>query len=217
MIKLVVFDFDGTLADTHELILKTNQEAMRVMNYPIASEEAITSTIGVPLEAGIQMLVPDITPEQIPAWVKTYREVFDSLKGQYIPQLFPHVKETLIHLYETGHVLTVASSRHSSSLNAFLEEMGLAPYFSCILGADNVTRAKPNPDPVLITLEKLGYAASETVVVGDMPVDIQMGLSAGAKAVGVTYGNADKKALEAAGAHAVIDDFTALEGVLSKL
>lgn len=207
MIRLVVFDFDGTLADTRELILQTNREAMRVMGYPIASDEAICATIGIPLEAGILTLVPEVTPEQVPAWVKTYREVFDSLKVKFVPTLFPEVKETLERLYGEGYTLTVASSRHSSSLNAFLKDMGIAQYFALVLGADNVSRAKPFPDPVLMTMEKLSFKPAETVVVGDMPVDIQMGLGAGAYTCGVTYGNANRAALEEAGAHAVIDHF----------
>lgn len=216
MIKLVVFDFDGTLADTRELILQTNRAAMRKMNYPVASDEAISATIGIPLEAGILTLFPEITPDQVPAWVKTYREVFDTLKGQFIPTLFPEVKETLERLHAAGYQLTIASSRHSSSLNEFLRNMGVAPLFDYVLGADNVTRAKPFPDPVLITLKELSQEAARTLVVGDMPVDIQMGLGADAYTCGVTYGNANRAALEAAGAHAVIDHFGELEEVIKK-
>jgi len=216
MIKLVVFDFDGTLADTRELIIKTNQAVMREMNYPVASDEAIIATIGIPLEGCIQTLFPDVTPEQMPVWVRTYREIFNVLKNQFIPTLFPGVKETLEHLHAAGYQLTVASSRHSASLNEFLQGMGVAPYFDYVLGADNVTRAKPFPDPVLITLKQLSQEASQTLVVGDMPVDIQMGLGADAYTCGVTYGNANRAALEAAGAHAAIDHFSELEEVIKK-
>ena len=101
----------------------------------------------------------------------------------------------------------MASSRGRDSLNDFLQEMGLSRYISYVLGAEDVTRAKPYPDPVLKTLEHLDISASEAIVVGDMPVDVQMGLGAGAFTCGVTYGNSGREALEAAGAHYVIDDF----------
>ena len=214
-IKLIIFDFDGTLADTHELIVKTNQEAMKAMNYPVRDEEAIRKTIGLPLEAGIRTLFPELKDEVVPAWCTMYRKVFDVLKTQIVPILFPEVKETLEWLHGKGYVLTVASSRHSSSLNAFLRDMGIAECFQYVLGADNVAKAKPDPEPVLQTLRDLGYKAAEALVVGDMPVDILMGARAGAGTVGVTYGNSNRPELTQAGANYVLDHFSELKGVLN--
>lgn len=214
MVKLLIFDFDGTLADTRELIVKTNQEVQRRMHYPVCEPERIIATIGVPLREGILAMYPQVPPEELPQWITVYREVFDSLKGQIIPALFPHVKETLSALCSQGYTCTVASSRGSASLNDFLREMGIAPYISYVLGADDVTHAKPHPEPVLKTLQDLSVTAPEAMVVGDMPVDIQMGLGAGAWTCGVSFGNADRPTLEAAGAHYVIDDFGQLPWIL---
>lgn len=214
MIKVVILDFDGTLADTVELIVKTNQEVQRRMNYPVCTPETIIATIGLPLAQGIEAMYPQEKLENLPQWVKVYREVFDNLKTQIVPALFPGVKETLEELTARGCICTVASSRGRESLNDFLREMGLSRYISYVLGAEDVTRAKPFPDPVLKTLEKLGVSASEAIVVGDMPVDIQMGLGAGAYTCGVTYGNSNREALEASGAHYVIDNFTDLQGII---
>lgn len=210
MIKLVILDFDGTLADTVELIVQTNQEVQRRMNYPVCKPEEIIATIGLPLAQCIQVMYPKVRSEDLPRWVSVYREVFDMLKTQIVPALFPHVKETLAELTARGVICTVASSRGVESLHAFLKEMELAPYISYVLGAEDVTLAKPHPEPVLKTLEHLGISASEAIVVGDMPVDIHMGLGAGAYTCGVTYGNSNKEALDAAGAHYVIDDFREL-------
>lgn len=214
MIKVVILDFDGTLADTVELIVKTNQEVQRRMNYPVCTPETIIATIGLPLAQGIEAMYPQEKLENLPQWVKVYREVFDNLKTQIVPALFPGVKETLEELTARGCICTVASSRGRESLNDFLREMGLSRYISYVLGAEDVTRAKPFPDPVLKTLEKLGVSASEAIVVGDMPVDIQMGLGAGAYTCGVTYGNSNREALEASGAHYVIDNFSDLQGII---
>ena len=212
-IQLIIFDFDGTLADTYELIIKTNQEAMRQMDYPVRDEETIRGTIGLPLEAGIRTLFPDLPEEAIPQWCATYRRVFDVYKTQYLPVLFPEVKETLEWLRDKGFVLTVASSRQSVSLNAFLRDLGILPCFRYVLGADNVSRAKPDPEPVLKTLRDLGYSAGKTLVVGDMPVDILMGSRAGAGTVGVTYGNSCRVHLLEAGADFVLDHFSELQGL----
>ena len=84
MIRLLIFDFDGTLADTRELIVATNQEAMRRLQYPVAEEERIVATIGLPLKEGILALFPDLPAESLPLWVDTYREVFDGLKGKIV-------------------------------------------------------------------------------------------------------------------------------------
>lgn len=214
MIKLIILDFDGTLADTRELIVQTNQEVQRRMGYPVTDEAGIVATVGLPLKECIMVMYPDLPREELPAWVSTYREVFDKLKTQIIPQLFPHVKETLEALTAKGCRFTVASSRGTESLTDFLREMGIAPYISYVLGADDVSKAKPHPEPVLKTLEALSAEASETLVVGDMPVDVQMGLGAGAWTCGVTYGNSDRAALLEAGANYVIDDFGQLPSLI---
>ncbi|MBR0246418.1 MAG: HAD-IA family hydrolase [Bacteroidales bacterium] len=207
MKKLVILDFDGTLADTRELIIRTSEEAMRRMGYPVQDEETIAATIGLILEEGLLQMYPDLPRETLPVWVKTYREIFEELRLQIVPAVFPQVRETLAALSGKGVTFSVASSRKSNSLHDFLESMGLSQYISYVLGADDVTRAKPHPEPVLKTLQELGVPATEAMVVGDMPVDIQMGLGAGAWTCGVTYGNSNREALFAAGAHHVIDRF----------
>ena len=215
MDKLLIFDFDGTLADTRELIVKTSQEAQRQMHYPVCEPERIIATIGLPLREGIPTLYPQVRPEELEPWVTIYREVFDILKNRIVPALFPHVKETLSALCSQGYTCTIASSRGSASLHDFLRDMGIAPYISYVISADDVTHGKPHPEPVLKTLQDLSVPAGRAMVIGDMPVDIQMGLGAGTLTCGVSYGNADKAALEAAGAHHVIDDFGQLPAVLA--
>lgn len=214
MIKLIVFDFDGTLGDTLELILKCNHETRRRMGAPVIPDSTIIGTIGIPLWDGIKVMNPGIDEADIPAWMKMYREVFDGLKHQIVPVLFPGVKETLAGLHKKGIILTVASSRGKVSLNDFLMAMGVAPYFDYVLGAEDVVNAKPHPEPVLKTLERFGVIGPECLVVGDMPVDIQMGLGAGAVTCGVTFGNSSREALEAAGAHYVIDSFDKILSII---
>lgn len=208
--KLIIFDFDGTLGDTRGNIVTTMRQTLKQLGYPEASEDAIAATIGVPLEAGFDQLLPGLTPEAATTCAATYRAIFEKNRKIMIPQLFPHVKETLVTLHQRGYVLTVASSRLSASLKGFLQDMGIAPLISYVLGADSVDKAKPDPEPVLKTLREMGYSAQDTLVVGDMPVDILMGSRAGALTCAVTYGNASRSALAAAGATYIIDDFAEL-------
>ena len=120
------------------------------------------------------------------------------------------VVETLAKLKERGLKMTVASSRMSVSLNAFINDMGIKDYISYVLGADNVAKAKPNPEPVLKTLRDLGASAQQTLVIGDMPVDIEMGRNAGAATCAVTWGNATPEALAASGADFIINSMPEL-------
>ena len=213
-LKLIILDFDGTLGDTRTNIILTMQQTLAAEGFPERSEEEIAATIGLPLEDGIIQLVPGISQEELAHSAKTYRDIFEKNLKTIGPKPFPHVQETLAQLHGQGILLTVASSRGSASLNGLLRDMGIAPYISYVLGADNVTRAKPDPEPVLKTLKDLGVGADEALVVGDMPVDIRMGLGAGAKTCAVTYGNAPRADLEAAGADHIIDDFSDLSGIV---
>lgn len=209
-IRLIIFDFDGTLGDTRRNILLTMRQTLEELSLPVACEEECAATIGLPLRDCFLQLFPDLSDELADRCAATYRRIFDINKKQLVPALFPHVRETLAELYARGYILTVASSRSSASLREFLSDMGVINFISLILGADDVARAKPDPEPVLQTLRTLKIPASETLVVGDMPVDILMGARAGARTCAVTYGNASATDLRAAGADVLIDDFAQL-------
>ena len=118
---------------------------------------------------------------------------------------FPQVKETLEVLRNQGICLAIASSRTSESLRDLLDRMGMESLFSCIIGAQDIVHAKPDAEPVLKILDILGFMSNETLVVGDMDVDILMGANAGAKTCGVTWGNGTREELKEAGADYIID------------
>ena len=208
MIRIIILDFDGTLGDTRANIVLTMTQTLAQLGYPAQDEETIAATIGLPLEKGFEQMLPGIGPDDVALCAKTYRSIFEKNRKLLVPKLFPHVKETLAALQEAGYVLTIASSRSYGSLKEFLSEMGIEPFISYVLGANSVTRAKPHPEPVLKTMEDLGFKADETLVVGDMPVDILMGKGAGTRTCAVTYGNASRGDLAAAGADRIIDDFS---------
>lgn len=210
MTRLLILDFDGTLADTRTNIVMTMKQTMAHLGYRVASEDEIASTIGLPLDEGFRSLLEGISEEKVEECTSTYRELFEINRKAYKPSLFPEVMDTLRRLRDAGIVLTIASSRSSRSLNAFLDEMGIRDYFAYILGADKVSHAKPHPEPVLKTLAELGFKAEETLVVGDMPVDILMGKGAGTLTCGVSYGNSSREELLSCGADHVVDRFGAL-------
>ena len=142
--------------------------------------------------------------------VEYYRKIFYDSIEELTPRPFENVVSTLDRLYAEGFVLTVASSRSLPSLKLFMRDMSIIDYFSYIVGSDNVTKHKPDAEPVLVTLEALGFKPSEAIVVGDMPVDVAMGRAAGVRTVAVSYGNASREELVASGADYVIDNIAEL-------
>ena len=215
-IQLIILDFDGTLADTRDNIVRTLQASMHQLGLPVADEAACASTIGLKLDDACRQLYPDGPADLPDRFVETYREIFFRNKESLVPAPFPHVLPTLRQLRERGVVLTIASSRGTGSLHAFIDAMGLRNCISYVLGADSVEHTKPHPEPVLRTLCETGIDAAHTLVVGDMPVDILMGRNAGVQTCGVTYGNATRDQLQAAGADFLIDDFAELLCGISK-
>ena len=199
-IKLIIFDFDGTLGDTRRNIVTTMQMTIKELQLPSRTEAECASTIGLPLDGCFRALFPDIQDDLIPRCAETYHRIFNENLQKITPEAFPGVVKTLKTLKEQGLVLTIASSRSRNSLTELTRDMGIADYISYLIGADDVKEAKPKPEPVLKTLTAMHYAASETLVVGDMAVDILMGANAGTKTCGVTWGNGSREALKEAGA-----------------
>ena len=214
---LIIFDFDGTLGDTRRNIVTTMQMTIAELHLPKRSEEECTATIGLPLAGCFRKLFPDIQDELIPRCAETYRRIFNENLKTIQPEAFPGVVETLSVLHQKGFTLTIASSRSRNSLMELTRNMGIADYISYLLGADDVKEAKPKPEPVLKTLEMMHFNASETLIVGDMVVDIQMGANAGAKTCGVTWGNGTKDELENVGATFIINRIEDLIEIVNKV
>lgn len=206
--KLIIFDFDGTLGDTRQNIIITMQRTMQRVGLPVKSDLECASTIGLTLEDSFKKMYPDVDAAMAERCVDAYREIFMESVEELIPELFPGVSDTLASLDKMGIKMSIASSRQSQSLIYFLESMGVSKYFPYVLGSDNVTKHKPDPEPVLKTLRELDYSPSEVIVVGDMPVDVAMAHGADVRAIAVTFGNATREELVEANADYIIDDFT---------
>ena len=204
--KLIIFDFDGTLADTRQQIVETMQQTIQTLGLASRTNEQCASMIGLPLKQAFTDLIP-MSDEMGDQCVDTYRRIFNTNNAAYIIPTFPNVIETLLQLSAKGYILTIASSRSRKSLLDFVHSMHLEEIFSYILGADDVTHAKPHPEPVLRTLKTFNCSPEEALVVGDMKYDIEMGLRAGTRTCGVTYGNGSLQELKEAGADFIVDDF----------
>ena len=212
--RLVIFDYDGTLADTRGPIVAAKQETMRRLGLPVLDEETCASTIGLTAERAFRETYPDFSDEMIRKCVDSYRAIFEKLMETSVPPLFPGVMEMLAGIASSGIKLSIASSRQDRMLTELLKKQDLYRFFPYILGGNADLKLKPHPDAVIRTVTDLHVYPEETLVVGDMPYDILMGSRAGAVTCGVTYGNASREELREAGADWIIDRICLLKDIL---
>lgn len=204
-INAILFDFDGTIADTAPGIVCTMQETFKAMNLPIPTPEAVRQTIGIPLHDSIQTL-GNLSDAEANHGMEVYRQLFHQFEIPNIG-LFPNVVETLNHLKGKGIRMAICTSRNVESLDVIMDERGLTPLFETrITGSDRLT-PKPAPDMVLALLERMRLNADETIVVGDTTYDIEMGNRADCRTIAVTYGNHSREKLLTAQPTWVIDNF----------
>ena len=208
--KHIIFDFDGTIADTSRIILATMQATMRERGLRVATRESIRKVIGLPLKDCFTHMYPDMSEIEAQECASTYCDIFDANKSSLTPTLFPDVAETLSKLNHHGITMSVASSRGNASLVELLEILKVKQYFTMVVGVDNVDKTKPNPEAVLYILKAMNLDTCEVLMVGDMPVDIAMGHNAAVKTCAVTYGNSSKEELALAHPDYIIDNMNKL-------
>jgi len=212
--KYLIFDFDGTIADTVSGIVCTVQETLRTLGLPPADPADIKASIGLPLKGSLK--ASGIPESLLDAADKAYHELFFKVGTSRIV-LFPDMAETLSGLCEDGYLLATATSRGKESLTKLLDALGIARYFSVLGTVESTPKPKPAPDTVLYVLDRFGAVPDEALVIGDTSFDIEMGRRAGCRTCGVTYGNHDRATLEAAHADRIIDSITELPTILNGL
>lgn len=202
-IRLVIFDFDGTLGDSQKLITDTMLATIERLNLPKRSREECARTIGLPLKECFSSIIP-MSDEQAEECAKVYSEIFNVKNVPGVVKAFPGVVETLERLSSQGILMSIASSRSHRTLAKLMDELDLSKYITYLIAADDVVDKKPAAESVLKTLRHFNVEAHETLVVGDTEFDILMGRNAGTHTCGVTYGNGSKESLEAAGAEWIV-------------
>lgn len=202
-IRLVIFDFDGTLGDSQKLITDTMLATIERLNLPMRSREECARTIGLPLKECFSSIIP-MTDEQAEECAEVYSEIFNVKNVPGAVTVFPGVIETLERLSAQGILMSIASSRSHRTLAKLMDELDLSKYITYLIAADDVVEKKPAAESVHKTLSHFNIEAHETLVVGDTEFDILMGRNAGTHTCGVTYGNGSKESLEAAKAEWIV-------------
>ena len=206
MKKIVILDFDGTIADTKPVILNTFHRTFDAMHLPQHSDEEIAATIGLPLVEAFPVLEP-MDKEKAAECTAKYREIFEDVNREIGVPMFPHVADTVRLLHAKGCIVTIATSRGYKSAVDFVRSFKLDDVITLVVAAEDVRHAKPDAEPVLKTLKHYNLKPEDAVFVGDTLLAFLMVRNAHCMTFVFTYGNGSRESLAEAGADAIVDDF----------
>jgi pyrophosphatase PpaX len=210
--QAVLFDLDGTLVDTRELILSSFRYATREVLGTQLPDEDILPYIGIPLIYQMQT----IALERADELMKVYREHNARVHDELI-HYFEGTREALAALRKEGRMLAVVTSKRNEPALRGLTRFGLEGYFEFIIGSDDTTRHKPDPEPLLLAAQRLGLSADRCVYVGDSPYDMQAARAAGTLAIGALWGMFSREQLAEAGAQYEAPTISALPALLQTI
>lgn len=182
---LIAFDWDGTLFDSTQIIVRCIQAAVVDVGGARPSDEAASYVIGMALMQALAHAAPDVPPEKYPELGNRYR--FHYLKHQDDIALFDGVLPLLAALRERQHLITVATGKSRRGLNEALHSVALRGVFDGSRTADE-TVGKPDPRMLHELMAEFDVAPERTLMIGDTTHDLQMALNAGCASVGVSYG-----------------------------
>ncbi|SDK04779.1 pyrophosphatase PpaX [Sediminibacillus albus] len=191
-IRTILFDLDGTLIDTNELIIASFLHTLKVYSNHEYSRKEVLDFIGPPLKDSFMKIDPDRVDEM----VATYREHNLSNHDDYVTA-YPTVVDTLKQLKAAGYQLAIVTTKVKSTAMMGIALTGMEGLFETVIGLEDVTNAKPHPEPIIKALQQLDGQASTTLMVGDNYHDIEAGQNAGTKTAGVAWTIKGREVLEA--------------------
>ncbi|QIB35458.1 HAD-IA family hydrolase [Ancylobacter pratisalsi] len=217
--KLALFDCDGTLVDSQNVIVAAMTRAFARAQIDLPPRKALLGIVGLSLVEAMRRLGdgdPQFPAEQL---AQFYREAFHALRGEpdFAEPLFPDIRMVLDHLSAREDVvLGIATGKSQRGVAAVLSHHGLEGRFITIQTADDAP-SKPHPAMVLQAMQATGAAPMDTILIGDTSFDMTMARAAGARAIGVTWGYHASDLLRSSGAERLVSDGTALLTAMDEL
>jgi pyrophosphatase PpaX len=207
---IVLFDLDGTVVDSGDIILASMRHAAKEVLGVEPPDEQLMAAVGGPgLEAQMQALAPDLVDEL----VTVYRAHNEPLHDELV--CCPGMEDVLVRLKDEGRRLGIVTAKRRQTVELAFARIPIAHLFDTVVGGDETERHKPDPEPLLLALERLGARPEDAAYVGDAPFDVQAAKAAGVFAVGVTWGGIHaRERLEAEQPDALVDTAEELYGVL---
>lgn len=209
----LLFDIDGTLLDTFDGILAATNAALGEIGERPLRPEQLRPLIGIPIDRQMDMLRHVTGPAAASVAESYYRHFVRHVERGVRP--YPGAAETLHALSQ--HPIGTVTTRRREVAALMLRKASLDGYFRAIVGGDEVSRPKPDPDLPRFAAESLGVPPGDCIVVGDAPVDILAGRAAGTWTVAAMYGYGNAEEIRAATPHAEIDTISELPRVVEEL
>jgi len=192
-IRAVLYDLDGTLADSTELIMRCWRHTMATHRGDCPPDDEWLAGFGTPLE--VQMRRFARSDAEAAEMIATYRDHQEEHQAAYL-RPFPGAAETVAELARRGVGLAIVTSRYRRSTLNSLDRCGITAHFPVVITPEDVANPKPHPDPVHAALERLGVSPAEALFVGDSPHDLAAGRAAGTFTAGALWGPFPREALE---------------------
>ncbi|MEG0830152.1 MAG: HAD-IA family hydrolase [Anaerovoracaceae bacterium] len=182
-INTILFDFDGTVMDTNQVIINSWQHTYRTLENREEDVNLIVKTFGEPLGTTMKKTFPKVPIEESLEIYRSYqRDNFGALIS-----VFPGMLELISTLKDRGYKLGLVTSRLKKTTMQGMEKYDLAKYFDAVVTADDTTKHKPDPAPVNIALEKLDAKPEESIMLGDSMFDILCARNARVESVLVSW------------------------------
>jgi len=213
-LKLIVWDFDGTLADSRPIIVAGMEHALQALGLqdrPGLREEWL-SCVGLPVEEGLQRTFGPLGLDPVEV-LKVYRS-FDWVGNEHLIQPFPGMSDLVHELHGLGMRMAIASSKRTVPLRREVNAFGWEPFFEPLVTPDDVRIAKPHPESLELCLDFHGLKPEEALMIGDTPFDLEMAQRAGVPSLAVGHGFYGQEALLAHGPLAYAPDVPALRDIL---
>ena len=216
MTRLVIFDCDGTLVDSQHAIVAAMTHAFEAVGRSAPKRTSTLSIVGLSLPEAMRSLVPTASGAEIDGLVAAYRKSANALRTAGADDaLYDGAAEAVAALAATdGLALGVATGKSHRGVLRMFDHNNWHRHFSTIQTADN-NPSKPHPQMILSAISETGATTAQTVMIGDTSFDMAMARAAGVHAIGVTWGYHPRSHLERAGAHVIVDDFSALQQALA--
>jgi len=180
---VVLFDLDGTVIDSGAIILASMRHAAKEVLGTEVSDEELMAAVGGP---GLEAQMRTIAPDRVEELVTVYRAHNEPLHD--VLECCAGMEDVLVRLKDEGRTLGIVTAKRRQTAELAFARLPIEHLFEVVVGGDETQRHKPDPEPLLLALERLDARPEEAAYVGDAPFDIKAAKAAGLYAIGVTWG-----------------------------